>query len=83
MISTDANANTIAELGIGTSHAIPKEYQGNRSPGGGVLGTAHIGIGRNTDIGGTTQSRVHFDLLVDRPTIELDGVTIMRDGQLQ
>ncbi|MFC1966907.1 aminopeptidase [Chloroflexota bacterium] len=81
-ISTDAGANVIAELGIGTCHTVPRELQSTRSPGGGTLGTAHIGIGRNTDLGGVNPSAIHFDLLLNHPTIELDGKILMRDGKL-
>ncbi|MFH1087420.1 MAG: aminopeptidase [Chloroflexota bacterium] len=79
--TTDENASNIAELGIGTSHTIPRIYRATRRDGG-MAGNIHIAIGRNNDIGGQTWSRIHQDGLVDRPTVELDGEVIVRDGAL-
>ncbi len=81
LAGADENASNIAEFGIGSSHIIPQEIQGT-SRDFGRLGTVHIGIGRNNDIGGNTQSRIHQDGLLSRPTVELDRVCIMRDGVL-
>jgi leucyl aminopeptidase (aminopeptidase T) len=75
------NANNIAELGIGTSHVIPLPMHGTRRDAG-RLGTAHFALGRNNDFGGETWSEVHWDALMDKPTIELDGKCIMKDGKL-
>jgi len=81
IVATDENAPNIAELGIGTSHTIPKVYRATRRDGG-IAGTIHIGIGRNNDIGGQTWSRVHHDGLMNSPTVELDGEVVVRDGVL-
>lgn len=74
------NGRTIAELGIGTN------------PGAtitGVIledekaeGTVHFAFGTNTSFGGTNQASVHIDGLVRDAIVELDGRTILRDGQL-
>jgi len=77
--ATDENAPNIAELGIGTSHTIPRIYRATRRDGG-IIGTAHIAIGRNNDMGGQTWSRIHADGLMDRPTIELDGKIVVNNG---
>lgn len=82
MIAEDENASNIAELGIGTSHMIPLPMQGTRRDAA-RLGTAHIGIGRNHDIGGASKSRIHFDNLMDRASVELDGQYVLKDGALQ
>ncbi len=79
--ATDENATNIAELGIGTSHIIPLPMQGTRRDAA-RIGTAHIAIGRNDDIGGKTFSQIHIDSLMSRPTIELDGQCILKDGEL-
>jgi leucyl aminopeptidase (aminopeptidase T) len=81
LLATDKNANNVAELGIGTSHLIPMPLQGKRRDAG-RLGTAHIGVGRNSDIGGATSSQLHVDSLIDRVTLELDGQCLLRDGTL-
>ncbi|MFH1088157.1 MAG: aminopeptidase, partial [Chloroflexota bacterium] len=80
-LTTDENAPNIAELGIGTSHTIPRVYGATRRDAG-VAGMVHIAVGRNNDIGGQTSSRVHADGLMTRATIDLDGQTVVRDGVL-
>lgn len=81
MADKDENAANIAELGIGTSHIIPSPMRGIRRDAA-RIGTAHIAIGRNDDIGGTTWSRIHTDGLMSRVTIGLDGKCVLRDGEL-
>ncbi|MEK7353776.1 MAG: aminopeptidase [Chloroflexota bacterium] len=81
MIATDENANNVAELGIGTSHIIPLPILGIRRDAA-RIGTAHIGIGRNDDIGGATWSRIHVDALIDGAAIELDNHCVLKDGAL-
>jgi leucyl aminopeptidase (aminopeptidase T) len=83
MIAKDENAgNFVAELGIGTSHTIS----------GGITGsvwdfarkeTVHMAVGRNNDIGGATWSQIHKDLLMTKPTIELDGEIILENGKIK
>ncbi len=80
LISTDKNANNcVAELGIGTSHTVSRNLRGGVWDYA-ILGTVHICVGRNNDIGGATWSKIHNDLLVTKPTLELDGVRILENG---
>jgi leucyl aminopeptidase (aminopeptidase T) len=81
IITSDENASNIAELGIGTSHTIPRQYRATRRDGA-VSGNIHIAVGRNNDMGGQTWSGVHHDGIVDRPTVELDGAVVVRNGAL-
>jgi aminopeptidase len=48
-----------------------------------VLGTIHIAIGNNKGpaYGGKNDSSLHWDLIMTKPTVEVDGQTIMRDGK--
>lgn len=50
-----------------------------------VLGTIHIAIGDNKGpaYGGKNSSSIHWDLIMTRPTVEVDGNTIMEDGKLK
>jgi len=50
-----------------------------------VLGTLHIAIGDNKGpaYGGKNNSSIHWDLIMTRPTVEIDGKTIMEDGKLK
>jgi leucyl aminopeptidase (aminopeptidase T) len=79
--TTDENASNIAELGIGTCHYLPRPLKGT-SLDFARYGTAHIALGRNNDIGGATMSRIHQDVLLDKPTIFIDDQCIMKDGEL-
>ncbi|MFC2003102.1 aminopeptidase [Chloroflexota bacterium] len=79
--ATDENAANIAELGIGTSHTIPWVMHGTRRDAA-RIGTAHIAIGRNNDIGGETWSRIHYDGLMSQATVELDNQCVLREGAL-
>lgn len=81
VFSTYENASNIAELGIGTSHIIPLPMHGTRRDAG-RIGTVHFALGRNNDFGGVTWSDVHWDALMDQPTVELDGHCVLRDGAL-
>jgi leucyl aminopeptidase (aminopeptidase T) len=80
--AADENAALIAELGIGSSHIVPGEMKGTTQDFA-RLGTLHVAIGRNNDIGGKTWSRIHQDGLMSRPTVEVDNVCILKDGVLQ
>lgn len=81
IITIDENASNIAELGIGTSHMIQSEVIGTRNDAA-RIGTAHIGIGRNNDIGGETWSRIHIDTLMSQVIIELDGHRVLGENTL-
>lgn len=47
-----------------------------------ILGSVHVGLGRNDDVGGKIRSRLHLDGVLLRPTLEVDGRTLLRDGNL-
>jgi leucyl aminopeptidase (aminopeptidase T) len=80
--TTDEGASNIAELGIGTCHFLPHPLRGT-SLDFARYGTAHLALGRNNDIGGQTMSKIHQDVLIDKPTIYLDDLCIMKDGEIQ
>jgi aminopeptidase len=50
-----------------------------------VLGTIHIAIGDNKGpaYGGKNSSSIHWDLIMTRPTVEVDGKTIMEAGKFK
>jgi leucyl aminopeptidase (aminopeptidase T) len=75
------NASNIGELGIGTSHVVPLPMHGTRRDAA-RIGTAHFALGRNNDIGGETLSEVHWDALMDKATVELDGRRVLHKGAL-
>lgn len=69
-----------AEISVGLNHkaVILGAVRNDKK----ALGTAHIAIGRS-DIGGTLVSSTHFDGLMARPTISVNGKTFIKDGVLQ
>jgi len=50
-----------------------------------VLGTIHIAIGDNKGpaYGGKNDSSIHWDFIMTRPTVKVDGKTIMKNGRLR
>jgi 2,5-dihydroxypyridine 5,6-dioxygenase len=80
-LATDTNAANIAELGIGTSHILPRVIRGTRRDCA-RIGTVHIGLGKNDDIGGKNVSSVHLDCLMSNAVVELDGQSVLKDGNL-
>jgi len=75
----DAGTN-LAELGIGTNEKA--ELTGNILEDEKILGTAHVAFGASAAIGGEVQVPVHLDVVVLKPTVELDGEPLVRDGEL-
>ena len=47
-----------------------------------VLGTASISIGENRELGGKNESDWMFEITVSKPTVKLDGKTILKDGKI-
>jgi leucyl aminopeptidase (aminopeptidase T) len=78
--AADENARCIAEVGLGTN---PKAtYIGNLVEDERVRGSGHIGLGRNVHLGGTIESSLHMDATIRKPSIYLDGETIVSEGNL-
>lgn len=75
----DENAWKVAELGIGTNPGA--ELMGNPLVDEKVMGTAHIGFGDNSHMGGIQQSKIHIDGIVLSPTLVLDGRTVIEEGR--
>jgi leucyl aminopeptidase (aminopeptidase T) len=74
-------ARNIAEFGIGTNHAA--RITGNILEDEKVMGTIHIALGNNLSMGGTVDVPLHLDGLVLRPTVEIDGTVLMREGKIE
>lgn len=80
----DPNVYNIAQVAIGLNPEI-KEAIGilGCNYDEGVFGTAHIGIGTSTNLGGKIKTSTHFDALMNKPTVILDGeITLLKDGEL-
>lgn len=70
----------VAELGIGTNEKAI--LTGNLLEDEKILGTCHVAFGASAGIGGVVQVPIHLDCVVMHPTVELDGVAVVREGEL-
>jgi leucyl aminopeptidase (aminopeptidase T) len=75
----DEEATGIAEFGIGTNptakiigHPIVDEK---------VWGTIHIAFGMNASFGGVRQSNIHYDCIINEPTVWIDDIKVMDRGK--
>jgi len=69
----------IAELGIGTNPAAI--LTGDICEDEKVIGTVHIAFGMSASIGGDNHASVHLDGMMLKPTVELEGRLLLRDGR--
>src|SRR5215218_5405717 len=74
------DGTNVAELGIGTNEKA--KLTGEILEDEKILGTCHVAFGASAAIGGNVQVPVHLDCVVMRPTVELDGEAIVREGEL-
>lgn len=73
-------ARNIAELGVGTNDQAV--LTGLVLEDEKVMGTVHIAIGNNASFGGNVTVPLHLDGILLKPTLEVDGQVIIRDGEL-
>jgi 2,5-dihydroxypyridine 5,6-dioxygenase len=76
----DPNVYNVAELGIGLNPAC--RLTGEMLEDEGCWGTVHFGTGTSITLGGKVKAACHYDLLMHRTTIIVDGKYILRDGEL-
>ncbi|MBI1725388.1 MAG: aminopeptidase [Candidatus Tectomicrobia bacterium] len=72
----------IAQFAIGLNPEC-RDFTGEMLNDEGVNGTIHIGIGTSASLGGEVQAKTHFDAIIRRPTVWLDGEAVLRDGELR
>jgi len=80
----DPNVYNIAQFSIGLNPEV-REAIGvlGCNYDEGAFGTVHIGIGTSQGLGGKVRATTHFDALMDKPTVILDGkITLLKDGEL-
>jgi leucyl aminopeptidase (aminopeptidase T) len=71
--------NWLCEFGIGVNNAF-KKVTGIQVLDEKMKGTCHIAIGTNKEFSGKIESEIHQDFVTVKPTIVIDGKTIMKDG---
>lgn len=70
-----------AELGIGTNPNAKR--LDNVLEAEKIRGTVHIAVGDNAHMGGKVNADLHQDFVIQKPTLILDGKTIMKNGKLK
>lgn len=78
--SVGRDARNIAEFGIGTNDSA--RLSGILLEDEKVMGTVHIALGNNVSMGGKINVPIHLDGVIKKPTVYLDGRTIMKNGIL-
>ena len=78
IVDTVANADNIAEFGIGLNGASLRNgsFQEEKK----ARGNVHIALGDNIYYGGTVRSPVHLDMVIYRPTVRLDDCVLVENG---
>ncbi len=74
----DPAVYNIAQISFGLNPHCPME--GVMLHDEGVYGTSHIGIGTSVLLGGEVKTLTHFDALMWKPTWEIDGKVVLKDG---
>lgn len=72
------DAFNIAELGVGTNDKAI--ITGKILEDEKVLGTVHVALGNNIGFGGKISVPIHLDGILMKPTLEVDGKIIIKDG---
>jgi len=75
-----ASRQNLGELGIGTNPNAKRTDITLEAEK--ILGTVHLAIGDGSHLGGDVESDLHEDFVIPEPTLELDGVVVMKDGKL-
>ena len=78
-VTSAENGTNIAEFGIGTNNKAM--ITGRILEDEKVMGTSHVAFGTNRDFGGLVQASVHLDCVFMKPTVEIDGRIIIREGK--
>ncbi len=75
-------ADVIGELGIGTNPAVG-EPCGYTLTDEKILGTVHLAFGDNEMLGGVNTSSLHWDMMILRPSVAVDGRPVLVEGEWQ
>ncbi len=78
--SVGEKARNLAELGVGTNDMA--EIKGTVLEDEKVMGTVHLALGNNVSMGGTVNVGFHVDGIMKRPTLKVDGQSILHNGKM-
>ena len=77
----DPNVYWVAELGVGLNPLC--RLRGAPDDDEGEFGSAHVAFGTNKFMGGTVSAAAHYDVVIRKATLELDGNIVLKDGEIQ
>jgi leucyl aminopeptidase (aminopeptidase T) len=46
-----------------------------------AFGTCHFAVGQNTWLGGNNECSIHWDFLIEKPTVTIDGKLVLKNGK--
>ncbi len=78
---SDPLVRNLAELGIGLNPQC--KLIGVMLEDQGVWGTVHIGTGTNMTLGGSVKASCHYDLVLKKPTLTVDGRVVIDNGEIR
>ncbi len=70
----------IGELGIGTNPNAKRPD--NLLEGEKIKGTVHLALGDNSHMGGNVHTDLHWDFVIPKADLILDGKNVMKNGRL-
>ncbi|MEA4814118.1 MAG: aminopeptidase [Oscillospiraceae bacterium] len=76
----DPAVYNVGEIGVGINSS--GILNGKMLSDEGCGGTAHIGLGDNVGFGGVVSSSTHLDCIFHKPTIKVDGKTVLEKGEI-
>ncbi len=77
----DENSYFFGEFALGTNPRA--RFIGSAGEDKKRIGTVHLSLGDDIDIGGELKSKLHLDGVMGRPTLVADGQTLIEDGRLR
>lgn len=77
----DDEGGTLCEIAVGCNPEA--KFMGNMRQDRFPLGGMHLGFGMNTDVGGVVESSIHYDVILSKPSLVVDDVSIIEEGKMQ
>ncbi len=77
----DPSVYNIGQIAVGLNPEI-RMLTGQMSPDHGAFGRVHFGIGTSTALGGEVKAPIHFDVVLEAPTLTFDGEVVIRAGEV-
>lgn len=71
----------IGQISVGLNPEC-KRLNGVMSNDHGAYGRMHFGIGTSHQLGGEVKAPIHFDVVIEAPTLTFDGEVVIKDGNV-